>query len=125
VLRSDVRSSKTALVTQALDLTDAESEGFWPVYREYDTELAALWDRRLALIKDYARSYGSIDESKADDLATRLLSLEEDRVKLRRAYFKKVKKAIPAQKAVRWLQVENRVGMLIDLKLASELPLLR
>jgi hypothetical protein len=125
VLRSDVRASKTALVTEALALDDSESAAFWPVYREYDNQLAKLWDQRLALIKEYAQSYGSIDEAKADDLATRLLKLDEDRVRLRRDYFKKVKKAIHAQKAARWLQVENRVGLLIDLQIASELPLLR
>jgi hypothetical protein len=34
------------------------------------------------------------------------------------------KKAFDSRKAARWLQVENRVGLLIDLKITSELPLL-
>jgi hypothetical protein len=124
VLRSDVRASKTALVTQALQLTDSESAAFWPIYREYDNELAKTFDKRFALIKDYAAGYGSIDETKADQLADRLLKIEEERIKLRRQYFQKIKKAIHARKAARWLQVENRVGLLIDLQIASELPLL-
>jgi len=125
VLRSDVRASKTAMITEALQLTDSESAKFWPIHRQYDTELAKNFDQRIALIKDYAAAYGSIDEAKAESLADRLLKLEEERIKLRRQYFKKVKKAIDAKKAARWLQVENRVGLLIDLKIASELPLLK
>lgn len=46
-------------------------------------------------------------------------------MKLRREYFKKISKVVPGQKAARWLQVENRIQLLIDLELASELPLLR
>jgi hypothetical protein len=124
VLRSDIRASKTAFVTEALELTDTESAAFWPLYREYDTDLAKSFDKRLALIKDYAASYGSIDEKKADQLADRLLEIEAERIELRRKYFKKIKKAIDSRKAARWLQVENRVGLLIDLKITSELPLL-
>ena len=40
LLRSDVRTAKVEILTEALDLSDAEAAAFWPVYREYETELS-------------------------------------------------------------------------------------
>ena len=35
LLRSDVRTQKVAILTEVLDLTEAEDKAFWPIYREY------------------------------------------------------------------------------------------
>ena len=52
MLRADVRTQKVAAITQVLDLTDAESEAFWPVYREYELELSKIADKRIALSRN-------------------------------------------------------------------------
>ena len=57
LLRSDLRSQKIAIITEVMQFTEDEDTKFWPVYREYETELAKLNDERLALIKDYAANY--------------------------------------------------------------------
>ncbi len=122
--RSDFRTQKVAIVTAAMQLDEGQSSTFWPVYREYQAELTALWDRRLALIKDYADSYQIMTDQKAKDLAQQALRLEEDGVKLRRKYFDRMSKALTPVIAGRFLQVENQIDLLVRIQIASELPLL-
>lgn len=124
LLRSDVRTVKVEILTEALALSDADAEVFWPIYREYETELAGLGDRRLAAVKKFAESYGSITPEQADEFAKLWFSLREDRLKLRKKYFKRVSRATSSLVAAQFTQVDNLIGILIDLQLAAELPLI-
>jgi hypothetical protein len=36
LLRSNARTQKVVVITEALQLTDEESTAFWPVHREYE-----------------------------------------------------------------------------------------
>ena len=47
LLRSDVKAKKVAIVTEVMQFTDEEGKVFWPVYREYDLELAKIGDARI------------------------------------------------------------------------------
>ena len=60
MLRADLRAEKVAVLTDAMELEDAESERFWPIYREYELELSKLGDRRLSLLARYGEDYDSL-----------------------------------------------------------------
>ena len=122
MLRSDVRTHKTALIGQAIPMTDKESAAFWPVYRKYDAEMAKLGDERLTIIKDYAAHYDKMNDEKARELGNRTLAWEEKRVKLKKQYFEEFNKVLPAMKAAKLIQFESRINLLIDLQIASEVP---
>ncbi len=62
MLRSDVRAEKVAIITEVMGFTEAEDAAFWPIYREYDLELAKLGDERTALIAEYAKNYANITD---------------------------------------------------------------
>jgi len=125
LLRQDIQADKVALMTVALALTDEEGEVFWPLYREYNNELSKIGDSRISLIKDYAANYDSMTEEKAKELAKTSFSLREDRMKLLKKTHKKVDKAIGSIVATRFAQIENQLVMLIDLQIASEMPLIK
>ena len=61
LLRKDVQTEKVLILTEALDLPDAEAQKFWPVYRKYEAALAEIGDRRLMLIKKFADTEGVLD----------------------------------------------------------------
>jgi len=50
LLRSDVKTKKVAIVTEVMQFTNEEANAFWPVYKEYDLEMAKIGDGRLELI---------------------------------------------------------------------------
>lgn len=124
LLRADARADKVAILTEALALTQAQGELFWPIQRAYETELSTLGDRRLALIKEFAAVYGTMTDEQAADISAKWFKLQDDRMKLRKSYYKKVEKALGSLVAARFIQVENAIGLVIDVGLAAELPLL-
>ena len=115
LLRSDVKAKKVAIVTEVMQFTDQEGKVFWPVYREYELELAKIGDARIELIKDYARNYETMTDEKAKELIERALKLEERRTKLKKKYFKKFDKVLPSKAVAKFFQLENQINLLIDL----------
>ena len=123
LLRSDVRAQKVAIITEVMGFTEGEDTAFWPIYREYDMEMARLGDERVALIADYAKNYAALNNDVADRLATRALELETRRQELKAQVYQKVKKALAPLAAARFLQVEHQLLLLIDLQIAASLPI--
>jgi hypothetical protein len=123
LLRSDVRAQKVAIITEVMGFTDKEDEAFWPIYREYDLDMAKLGDERVALIAEYAKNYEKVNDELADRLASRALELEARRQELKGQVYQKVKKALSPLTAARFLQVEHQLLLLIDLQIASVLPI--
>jgi hypothetical protein len=125
LLRSDLQTQRTAVVTDEMKLTDDQGKAFWPLYREYANKQQVIGDQRVSLIKDYANSYSTMDDATADGLVKRQLAFEQDRLKLQSSYYPKFKKAVGAKQAAKFLQIDNRLNMLIDLQLASSIPILQ
>lgn len=123
LLRQDLKTQKVAIITETMNFTEEESNVFWPVYREYDFEATKLSDERLAIIKDYAEHYEMMTDEKAKELMDRSIKLEEKRLKLRKKFYKEFQKVLPAIKATRFAQVDNQLNLLLNLQIASELPL--
>jgi len=123
LLRSDLRSQKVAIITDIMQFSEDEDAKFWPVYREYETELSAVNDDRIALIKEYAEAYGNITDAIADRLARGALDLEARRNAVKAKYYEKFKTALSAKTAARFLQVENQILLILDLQIAASLPI--
>ena len=124
ILRSDLKTQKVAIITDAMEFTEQESGVFWPLYKEYDFELTKLNDLRIATVKDFANNYDTMTDQKAEELIKQSLKFQKDRVSLREKYFKKFKKVLPVMKAAKFMQVENQLTNFIDAQLSAEIPLI-
>lgn len=125
LLRKNIRTEKQSIVDQAMELEAADKAKFWAVYDKYQKELNGIWDQRLANIKKYAENYTNMTDAVADQLATTALNIEDQNRALRRKYYAQFKAALDARVAARFLQVESALGHLIDLQLASQIPLMK
>jgi hypothetical protein len=123
LLRSDVQADKNQIIAHTMAFTDPESTAFWPTYRDYARDQQAIGDERVQLIKDYAQHFDTLDDAKAKDMAQRLLDIEAKFVNLRQQYWPKFEKALGAKRAAKFYQVDNRLTLLINVQLASEIPL--
>ena len=124
LLRSDVKTQRVAIVTEVMQFSDSASAIFWPIYRQYELESSQIGDDMLGLIKDYAASYDSLTEEQAKALAERSFKIDEAQLKLKKKYFKKVQKELGSVTAAKFTQIENQIGLLIDLQIAQSLPLI-
>jgi hypothetical protein len=125
LLRSDVRAQKVAIITQVMGFTEAEDAAFWPIYREYDLAMAKLGDERVALIAEYAANYTKLTDPIAEKLATRALDLESRRQAAMAACYERVKAALSPRTALRFLQVEHQLLLLLDLQISASLPIVK
>jgi hypothetical protein len=125
LLRADVRAQKVAFITELMDFSAADDKVFWPIYRAYDTELSAINDERVSGIEEYARNYHTVSDALADKLATKALELETRRTALKEKYYARMKTALSATTAARFLQVENQLLLIIDLQIAASLPIVK
>ena len=123
LLRSDIRTQKTALITEAVALTEAQAPKFWPIQREYETELAKLQDTRIAMIKDYMQNYAAMDDAKAKTLMATAFKLQDQRAALLKKYADKVSKAISPMVAARYAHTEAFIQSLVDVQVQAEVPL--
>lgn len=124
LLRTDVRKSKTQIMSAVMQLDAKESVVFWPIYNDFEIDLTKIGDGVLALVKNYTENYDSMTGEVADKLATKLLDLEQQRNDLKRKYYAQFKAALDPITATRFLQVENQLERVIDLQIASELPVI-
>ena len=123
LLRSDVQADKNQIITHTMAFTDAESAAFWPVYRDFARDQQAIGDERVKLIKDYAQNYDKIDDAKAKDMSQRLLNIEAKMVNVRQEYWPKFEKALGAKRAAKFYQVDSRLSLIVNMQLASAIPL--
>jgi hypothetical protein len=125
LLRQDIRSKKKQLIAANLTLTDAEATKFWPVYDQYSAEMTKIGDQRYALIKEYAQKFGSLKDEQALSLLNRSLALDEAVAQLRVKYVPIIDKVLPGTKTATFFQMDRRITALIDLQLASQIPLMQ
>ena len=123
LLRTDIRQQKSQIMGSVMALDVDEAAKFWPIYSEYDAELAKLNDLRLANIQEYARSYRQMTDAKANELIQNALGYRKQRGELEAKYYDRVKAALGSIQAARFVQVEDQLLMLIDLQIASGLPI--
>lgn len=124
MLRNDVRTAKVRIITEALEMNSTQSDKFWPIQREYETALAKLQDERIAMIKQYAADYESMNDAKATALMNHALKLQDQRSALLKKYAGKVSKGVSPVIAARYVQVEAFVQSLVDVQVRSEIPLI-
>jgi len=124
-LRADVRADKVAIITAAMQFNDQDSKIFWPVYRKYEADLMKVNDQRLALIKSYGDKFVSMTDADAKAMIDQSLDFESRRTDVKKKYAKEFEKAgLSSLTVAKFLQLEHRLDLLVDLKIASELPAL-
>jgi len=123
LMRKDVKSDKKALVAANMSLTETEATKFWPVYDQYAADLAKINDAKLAVIKQYAAKYDNLSSEEAQLLVRKWNESDDAVIQLRLNYLPKFHDALHSRKTARFFQLDRRIGLVLDLQLAAEIPL--
>lgn len=124
VVRSVLKTEKKAVIAEVMELTEAESGPFWELYNEYDFELSKVQNIRLNAIKEYADEYGILTDEKADALWSEVMDFKTASLKLEKTYYKKFKKILPAAKAAKYFQAENKIEAMVAASIAAQVPMI-
>lgn len=125
ILYAKVKADKKLLVAQNMNLTDAESQAFWPIYDSYQKDLDAINKRTLNLIKSYADAWNSqtIDDTVAKKLLNEMVAIKGSEANLYKTYSPQLTAVLPAMKAARYLQIESKIRAIVHYELAAKIPL--
>ena len=124
-LRKDVRAGKADILGKTMALDSTQAAAFWPIYKQYEAEAQTLGNERVAIIQDLAEHWSSLDDTKAKGLLERQIAFEDKRLALTKKYKDELLKVLPAKTVARFLQVDSRLNKLVDLSIASDIPLVQ
>jgi hypothetical protein len=126
LLRKDIRSQKKQIIAANLQLSDAEAVKFWPLYDQYTAELVKINDAKYGVIKEYANTFNSsLTDEHALALTSNLLTVDAQAAQLRLKYVPIFSQVISGRKTALFFQMDRRLVMLIDLQLASQIPMVQ
>ncbi|MGI9204175.1 MAG: hypothetical protein ACR2Q3_09200 [Woeseiaceae bacterium] len=123
--RAMIREGQDAYIRENIRLTEAEAEQFWPLYREYRSDLLPVQDRYVTLMADYMRQYrtGVLTNAYAEDMLNSFFDIKNDLLRTRKKYIRKFKRIMPMLKVARFYQMENKFSADVDAQLALLIPL--
>ena len=124
LLKKDIRSKRKQIIAANMNLTEAQAEKFWPLYEQYTAELSKISDAKIALIKEYVATYDTITDQQAESFVNRWAAIDESTNQLRTKYFPILHQVLSGKSTALFFQMDHRLALMIDLQLASQMPIL-
>ena len=124
-VRQGARSDRRGLVERNMQLTPDEAKKFWPVYDAYQKDLDRIIQRQNRALLDYINAESSMTDANAQRIAKDYVAADLDEMKLREKTHKKLAGILPPKKAVRFLQIENKIRTLQRFDIAEQMPLVK
>jgi hypothetical protein len=124
LFRKDLRSLRKQIIAANMSLSDREAEQFWPLFERYTQELVAKQDRKYALIKEYAGNYTTMTDQQAEKYVLGRADVDEAILQVRLKYFPLFRKVLSGKSSALFFQLDWRLGLIMDLQLASQTPLI-
>lgn len=123
LLRKDIRSQKKQIIAENMELSEAEAEKFWPVYDQYAADLSRIYDKKIALLKDYVENYSDMTGEQAENYIRQRAEVEQSIMQLRLKYVPAFRKVLSGRETALFYQIDWRLGLAIDVQLI-QVPLI-
>ena len=122
MLWSALQNDKQILFAQAIELTNEESNAFWPIFEAFQNDLKKLAQGNFNLLAIYISKQGVLSDEEAGQMLNEYLDLEEKRIALKKSYIEKFKKILPQKKMMQYYQLENKIEATMKFELAINTP---
>ena len=124
--RQLLQAGREEIIRDELRLSDAEAATFWPAYEDYRSELLVVRNRYADLLASYLDAYrsGTVSAEFAEMLIDDYLEIQGDILRIRKDHLDNFRKALPALKAARFYQLENKMEAELEGQLAQVVPLM-
>lgn len=125
MFKMELRSAKRDVIAMNIPITDSvKAELFWEIYDSYETAIKKENTRYLKLLKEYATNFENMSDKVADKLVKDLYNMKKKRQKIELKTYKQMSKKVSVVEAARFVQINNRMRLLLDLGIASHLPMM-
>lgn len=115
-----IKALKTAHITQALDLTPAEAEKFWPIYNQYNEKMDDIRRKERQEIIAVVRSeMSSLNDAEANELIDKMLDFKTQELEHQKALVEELRKVLPPQKILKLRKAEDDFRRMLVHKLKT------
>jgi hypothetical protein len=120
--RANIQTQRQEIVQSIMELSPAESEKFWPLYREYRNEVTKLGDERVKFLERFADQAATLSDEESKTLLDDWFKLRQRQLDLQKKYAGKFRKVLPGAKVARFYQVENAMDTIVSANLQAVMP---
>ena len=120
-----IQSDKKGIVAKSMDLTAEEAKKFWPLYEQFQRELALPRSAANRAILDLIAADGTLTDANAKRLVEQVQGAALDEARLNQKHFKQLLKVLPARKAARYMQIESKLQAVVRYETAKAIPLVQ
>jgi Spy/CpxP family protein refolding chaperone len=122
-LLARIQSDKKGIVAKSMNLTPDEEKKFWPLYVTFQRELEVPQRAQTRALLDYIAAEHSLTDANAKRLSEQVLAASLEEARLNQKHFKQLLKVLPASKAARYMQIENKIQAVVRFEAAKAIPL--
>lgn len=122
VVQSVYGKSKSELINQYMALSGDQALNFTKIYDAYELERKKLGEQKIHLINQYATDYAALTDEKSDVIAKGIMKNNAAYDKLYSSYYGKMKSAIGATNAAKFIQLEIYLQTEIRSSLQNAIP---
>ncbi len=103
-----VKAFKTAHITNALDLTSAEAEKFWPIYNAHEEKMSQLRKKeRQEIFQIVKGDINGLTNEEADAIIEKGINFKQTEFDLHKELIKNLRGVIPSKKIVKLHRAEE------------------
>jgi Spy/CpxP family protein refolding chaperone len=121
----DLQAHSAEVMAKGLTLTSEQAAKFWPLFEAYQKEQDEIVEGQIEAIQAYAANFQSLDDQQALAYVDALLERDQRVHDLRIKWLKKFQAVVPPKVAARAIRIERRLGIVTQVKLSSQIPLIR
>lgn len=124
--RELIAMGREEAINEEMSFTPEQEKAFWPLYKEYRAELAAVQDRQMAMVVDYMGNYFdyNLTDADAERIIKDYFSIQKEILRIRENHVRKFRKFLSAASVMRLYQLENKIEAEVNLALAQTVPLM-
>jgi hypothetical protein len=122
-LISAIQADKRQIMLDTLALKPEQLSVFTPIYDEYQAEMKGLMTAGSNLSNRlFVADYGGMTDAESKAIRKEAFKLRGERLALLEKYADKLDRKLPSTKVFQFVQVENKMQVLLDLAVASSIP---
>ena len=122
--RDDLQAAAADVMAKGLTLNADQAAKFWPMFDAFQKEQKAIIDGQLKSLVTYRDTYKTMSDADALAYANSLLERDQKIHDLRVKYLAKFQTVVPTRVAARAIQLDRRLGLVGQVKVSSQVPLI-
>jgi Spy/CpxP family protein refolding chaperone len=122
--RNDLQATAADTMAKGLTLKAEQAAKFWPMFEAFQKEQRAIIDDQLRAVVKYRETYKTLSDADALAYANALLERDQKIHELRVKYLARFQEVVPVRVAARAIQLDRRLGLVGQVSVSSQVPLI-